>query len=108
MPQSLESLKKKRDGLLRKAKARKSLMDLSKVRELERKRIKAEIFALENPKSIKARKILRSTSGKVGRFLKKRASVISQNLERIAREDEKKRRPMRKKKTVRRKRRRSR
>ena len=90
---SLEQLKKERDSLvkrqnknLRKAAAKKSLDDLSRARDLEEKRVKAEIFALKNPRSLKAKKSLKKASGKFGNFIKKRAAIMSENISEAARE----------------------
>ncbi len=85
---SLEQLKRERNRLLRGSKARASLDSLSKARNLERKKISAEISALKRPGSLAAKKSLKSAAGKFGKFIKKRADIVTENLDRMAREDE--------------------
>jgi len=95
--------------LLRKAKAKSSLDSLARSRKLERKKLKAEISALKNPGSLVARKSLRSATSKFGGFLKKRATIINENLSALEEKERKKKRtstPRRRKTTRRRVRRR--
>lgn len=59
-------------------------------KNLERKKLKAEISALRNPGSTSARKSLKSTSMRFGRFLKRRAEILTENLEAMEKKEKRK------------------
>lgn len=82
MTKSLETLRKERERLLRKKRAADSLAKLSRERDLERKRLKAEIKALKNPGSKSARKFFVGAARRAGKFLKERAAIVAENARR--------------------------
>jgi len=75
---------------LRRAKSRESLESTARAKNLERKKINAEIRALKNPGSLAARKSFRNITRKAGSFLVKRGKIINDNLVRMAAEDARK------------------
>lgn len=88
---TLEDLKKERNRLLLKqskklrySSAKASLQSLAKARKLEERKLKAEIFAMKHPGSMAAKKSLKVTSGKLGKFLRKRAQIVKKNLDELA------------------------
>ena len=94
MVKTIEDLKKERDNLLRKksrtarwSAAKKSLEKLGSAKRLEEKKLKAEIRALKNPGSAEARKKLRSAGSKFGAFVKRRAAIVSENLNELSSEN---------------------
>ena len=84
MVKSLEDLKRERDALLRKGKAKASLQSLSTQRELERRKIQAELRALKNPRSIQARKIAINLSRKVSIGIFKGGKILMKGIDIIA------------------------
>ena len=84
MVKSLEDLKREREALLRKANARASLQSLSTQRELERKKIQAELRALKNPRSIQARRIAINFSRKVSIGVSKGGKILMRGINIIA------------------------
>lgn len=94
---SIEQLKDKKEKLLREKNARVSLMNFSKQRDLERKKLKADINALENPRSAAARRTAIKISVKSGKLAFKAALGLGRHLMAVSAEQNK---PVRKKRKV--------
>ncbi len=95
MGKSIAQLKKERDILLRKARSQNDVSTLSREKVLEKRRLESEIRALKNPNSAKAKRFLISSSKTFGRFIKKRAIIAGDNLNRMSEEDERERKKKR-------------
>lgn len=105
MTKSLEQLKKERNLLLRKANAKNSLQALSIQREVERRKVKAEITALRHPGSVVAKRTAKRIAIKSGRALFRGVFAIGKHLSEVAAEQnrpERKRRVTKKRKKKRR------
>lgn len=100
---SLQQLKEKKERLLRESNARKSLQNLAMRRRLERKKLKAEIKALENPKSIVAKRVAKRIGKRAGRILLKNAVAFGRHISAVAAEQNAPTRRRRRTKTRRRK-----
>ncbi len=89
---SLNQLKKERNKLLKVASTAQSKAKLKQSDAMERMRLEKEIKALRNPGSTHAKKAFfdftKKATRSTGRFLKERARIINENLDRKAREDE--------------------
>lgn len=83
---SITQLRDKREMLLRKRKAKVSLLILSRQKNLERKRLKADINALENPTSAAAKKVARRIGIKSAKALFKGGLAIGRHLNKVAME----------------------
>lgn len=88
MAKSLEQLKEERNLLLRKANAKNSLMALSRQRDVERNKVKAEIIALKHPGSIVAKRTAKRIAIKGGRALLRGAFAIGRHLSEVAAEQD--------------------
>lgn len=103
MVQDIEELRKEKEHLLRREDARKSLLNFSRQRNLERRRLKAEIKALKNPGSQTAKNLAKNLAKRSGKILFKNAVLLGKHLSTVAAEQNKTK-PKRKKKKSRRKR----
>lgn len=83
MAPSLDSLKKKKQALLKKAGMRNANLESLRAREAEKRKLKAEIYALEHPESARARRVLRSAVVSFGRSVRTRANIVADNAVRI-------------------------
>ena len=83
---SISQLKDKKEMLLRKDKAKMSLLIFSRQKNLERKRLKAEINALENPTSTTAKRIARKIGIKSAKVLFRGGLAIGRHLNKVAME----------------------
>ncbi len=81
MVKSLKELRKERDELLRKANAKKSLDSLAMSRNIEGRKLEAEIKALKNPRSIQAVKTFKRLGKSFGRSILRGAANVSANIE---------------------------
>lgn len=97
MVKSLEQLKKERNLLLRKANAKNSLIALSRQRDVERKKVRAEITALKHPGSVVAKEIAKRIAIKSGKKLLQGAFAIGRHLSEVAAEQD---RPIRKRRVT--------
>ena len=108
---SLNQLKKERDKLLREVRDAQSKRKLKQSIDLEKKRLQKEIKALKNPGSTAAKKaFLKFTKKSIkstGNYLAKRARILNENLDEMARREEMARKKVKKnvKKTRKRKKR---
>jgi len=83
MAQSLKALKAKKKKLLKKAGIRNANLDSIRAREAEKRKLKAEIYALEHPESERARRALKSAAIKFGRSAKEISNRVANNAVRI-------------------------
>ncbi len=85
----VENLIEKRDALLRKKNARESLSRLASARKIRKKLLKAQIKALENPRSIAVRRRLKKIAFRGGKVLIRGAIAVNRHLDKIAAEQNK-------------------
>ncbi len=103
---SLSQLRKERNGLLKKSDAEKLRANRNRQDSIEKARLEREIKALKNP-TIRRIKSAKGSIGRAGtsvkkslgplgkgtlKFLKKRSSIITENINRIDAEEKKKKR----------------
>jgi len=86
MASKLEELKEKKAALLKKAGLKDTNIDLLRQRAAEEKKIKAEIFALEHPGSLRTRDTLKSAGKSFGGFIKRNSANFARNAERMGKE----------------------
>lgn len=84
MSTRLEALKKKKARLMRKAGIKDASIAARKQREAEERKLLAEIYALEHPRSAKGKEQLKATSKRLGKFISRNASLVARNAEKIA------------------------
>lgn len=104
MVRSLEQLRDEKEALLRKERGKRSLDNLALRSKVERKRLKAEINALKNPKSQTAKRVARNLSLKSATLLFKGGMFLGKHLAKVAREADRPARKPTKKKTTKKKR----
>jgi len=90
MVSNLEALKKKKAMLLKRAGMKTASIDSLRQRRAEEAKLKAEIFALENPGSAKAKEAVKRAGSRFGRFIKERSQIVVDNAVRIQAEKNRK------------------
>ncbi len=105
MVKSLGQLERERNILLRKANAKRSLQNLARQRAIKRRRIKAEINVLKNPKSIAARKTALKIGEKSVKVAFKGALLLGKHILAVAAEQNAKPVKRRKRRVVKRRKR---
>lgn len=95
MVQSIEQLEAEKKRLLLRQRAGKALIDISNRKALRRRKLKAEIKALNNPGSLQAKSVARNIARRSGIILFKNAVALGRHLSTVAAEQNK---PVRKKK----------
>lgn len=103
---SISQLERKKAELLRKAGVSKKIDNIAKQAALKRARLKAEIKALQSPRSIRAKMIARNLAVRSGKALFRGGVVFGKHLAVVAREQDmptKKRKVMKKKTKTRKK-----
>ena len=83
MGKSLEQLKKDKEMLLKKAGLKTANLESLRARDAEKRKLKAEIFALKNPGSVRARSQLSSAVKSFGKSVRTRANIVAENAVRI-------------------------
>ena len=91
MVKSLAQLRKERDALLNKDKARQLKASRERQDKLERQRLEKEIKLLKNPGKAKVYSGLNKFGSAVKKFAKERATIINENLAAMEREEQRKR-----------------
>ncbi len=89
---SITQLKKERDRLVKSASTAQTKAKLKQANAMERKRLEKEIVALKNPASTRAKRAFFDFTNKAarstGNFLKARARILNENMDRQTREKE--------------------
>lgn len=105
MAKSLDQLRIENELLIRKHKARQSLINLSMRRKLEAKRLRIENAILRNPKSTATKKTAKKLAVKGGRLLLKGSVLLAKFLEKQTRPEPMKiKRKIKKRRRIKRKR----
>lgn len=86
MVKSLDQLRKEKKALLQKSNAKKTLMANNQRDMLERQKLEAEIKALKNPGSTRAKNVAGSLGMKTGRLLLKGSKALGRHLGNLARD----------------------
>lgn len=100
---SLNQLRKERDNLRKKFKDIEQKQNTKRLTNIEKREIQKEIRALKHPRSIIAAKSFfksaKKSSTSAFAFIKKRAKILDENLQRQEREERMRKRSNRKQKT---------
>lgn len=86
MTKSLKQLRKEKKMLLQKSNAKMILMNNKKRDMLERMKLEAEIKALKNPGSVRAKKVAGSLGKRAGQLIIKGSLAIGRHVTQLARE----------------------
>lgn len=95
---TLEELKEEKERLLRRSKAKQSLINLARQRKMEREKLKAEIQALKNPGSKTAKNLAKNIGKRSAKILFKGAVGLGRHLSTVSAEQNKQTKKRKKKK----------